>query len=278
MKLVTIRHLWGLQGMFQQFAPGLKAAGYGGIEVHPASLPEPSLYQSVVEPLGLEFIAQIHTHGHSVHEHLRSLREQVDLAVRYSAVLINAHSGRDAFTREEACLYFREAAKIAQDCGVALAHETHRGRILFNPWVTRDLLMEFPELLLTCDYSHWVCVAERLLEDCGEILQLTAERCVYLHARVGHTQGPQVADPRAPEVSAELHAHEGWWDAIWASQEARGLQISYLAPEFGPAPYLQELPYTRQPVANLPEICDWMAQRQQQRFAARMGAKMQQAS
>ena len=73
-----------------------------------------------------------------------------------------------------------------------------------NPWNTQRILRRFPSLKLTCDYSHWVCVAERLLPDCGEILQLSADHCWHLHARVGFEEGPQVPDPRAPE-----------WSIIW---------------------------------------------------------------
>jgi len=121
-------------------------------------------------------------------------------------------------------------------------------------------------LKLTCDFSHWVCVAERLLEDCGDIIQLAAQRCQHLHARVGFEEGPQVSDPRAPEWARHVAVHEGWWDQIWSAQAKRGLEIPTLTPEFGPAPYLPLLPYTQMPVANLSDICDWMAHRQKNRF------------
>ncbi|MEY3897863.1 MAG: hypothetical protein RLZZ214_3384, partial [Verrucomicrobiota bacterium] len=119
---------------------------------------------------------------------------------------------------------------------------------------------------LTCDFSHWVCVAERLLEDCNEIIQLAADHCHHLHARVGHEEGPQVSDPRAPEWSRHLAAHEAWWDTIWTSQKRRGLATTGLVPEFGPAPYQQLLPYTQAPVADLADICDWVARRETARF------------
>jgi hypothetical protein len=42
--------------------------------------------------------------------------------------------------------------------------------------------------------------------------------------------------------------------------------VTCLAPEFGPAPYLPLLPYTQAPVADLADICDWMARREALRF------------
>ena len=58
------------------------------------------------------------------------------------------------------------------------------------------LLLRFPDLKLSCDLSHWVCITERLLTSEGEIIVLAAEHCLHGHARVGYENGPQVADPR----------------------------------------------------------------------------------
>jgi hypothetical protein len=66
-----------------------------------------------------------------------------------------------------------------------------------------------------------------------------------------------------------LAAHERWWDAIWDAQASRGDGVSTLTPEFGPPPYLQTIPSSGEPVADLAAICDWMAQRQKARFLSR---------
>lgn len=145
--------------------------------------------------------------------------------------------------------------------GVPISHETHRLRYFGTPWQTRHILKLFPELRVTCDFSHWVCVCERLLPDLGETIALAARQCHHLHARAGFEEGPQVPDPSAPEYAAHLQAHEGWWDTIWQSQQARGLAESTLTPEFGPPPYLHTLLHTNVPVADLANVCDWMARR-----------------
>ena len=66
-------------------------------------------------------------------------------------------------------------------------------------------------------------------------------------------------DPAAPEFAAEVKAHLGWWRQCWDSMHARDLPRITMNPEFGVDRYLQLLPYTQQPVADLPTIHHWMA-------------------
>ena len=35
--------------------------------------------------------------------------------------------------------------------GVTLAHETHRGRFLYSPWISRDFAPKYPDLRLVAD-------------------------------------------------------------------------------------------------------------------------------
>jgi hypothetical protein len=112
-------------------------------------------------------------------------------------------------------------------------------------------------------------VCERLIDTEIDIIQLCAERCIHIHARVGWIEGPQVADPRAPEFQPYLEAHERWWDIVWDAQAKRGMETSTLTPEYGPAPYQQVLPYTKMAVADIWEISRWQAQRELERFSMR---------
>ena len=58
-------------------------------------------------------------------------------------------------------------------------------------------------------------------------------------------------DWQAPEHAKALEAHLGWWASIWRAQAARGDAVTWAEPEFGPEPYVQTLPYTKQPVADI---------------------------
>ena len=115
-------------------------------------------------------------------------------------ILINSHSGRDAWDEGQSRDFFKEALFLEAALDIPIVHETHRGRSLFNPWITQRLLGQFEHLHLCCDLSHWVCVCERLLDD-ESIIEQCAQHCLHLHARVGYEQGPQVPDPRARNTS-----------------------------------------------------------------------------
>jgi len=267
MKLLLFRHLWGTSGHWEDLFPKFRQAGYGGIEGPVPPPAERKRFRALLRRHELEFIPQVFSRGQSVAEHLESLGEQVAAAKSLAPRFVNAHSGQDAFPEHESIRFFQGALRLEAEGGVAIAHETHRGRIFFNPWVTSRLLARFPDLKLCCDFSHWVCVCERLLRDQIGVLRQCADRCLHVHARVGYEEGPQVPDPRAPEYQRHLEAHEAWWRLIWAAQARRGFRVSTLTPEFGPPDYQHTLPFTRAPVSSLEEICDWQARRQAENFA-----------
>jgi hypothetical protein len=265
-KLILVRHLWGTSGQWEELFPRFKAAGFSAVEDHVPPAAERPRWLRLCREYDFGFIAQIFTQGNSIAEHVESFRHQVGEAAAMEPLIINAHSGRDAWTETEAMQFFEAALAIETAAGVKVAHETHRGRILFNPWITGRILERLNQLRLCCDFSHWVCVAERLLDDQLPLLQKAAERCFHLHARVGYEQGPQVPDPRAPEYAIHLAAHEAWWRMIWQAQAKRGDAITTLTPEFGPPAYLHTLPHTNAPVADLWDICHWQARRQADNF------------
>lgn len=272
MELKLFRHLWGVGEPWETAFPKAKAAGYAGIE---CGLPAPDdelRFRALLAAHDLDYIAQVYTTGSDVAAHVSSFRDQLVRAATFHPVHVNCHGGRDAWSPAEGQQFYAAALAIEKEAQVAVAHETHRGRITYNPWSTRDLLLRFADLKLSCDLSHWVCVCERLLTTEGEIVSLAAEHCLHLHARVGYENGPQVPDPRMPEFAPHLAAHEAWWDEVWDSQAARGMAVSTLTPEFGPPSYQHTLPPDGTPIGNLAEICDWQAARQARRFAIRYGA------
>jgi sugar phosphate isomerase/epimerase len=275
MRLILVRHLWGVSEPWATFLPRARAAGYGAIEVNILELAPTARgeLRARLADLGLGLVAQIFSDGFAtggdVATHADSFRAQCDLALGMQARLVNCHGGRDAFSRAEALDFYRRVVEHERGLPLAVAHELHRGRVFHAPWSTVPVLAAFPQLRVTADFSHWVCVCERLLEDQLPAIRLVAERCLHLHARVGHAQGPQVSDPRAPEWAGELAAHERWWDLCWSAQERHGMQETTLTPEFGPPRYQPCAPFSRAPLADLAAVCDWMARRQSERFARR---------
>ena len=278
MKLLLVRHSWGFDRPLADLIPWAKARGYEAIETSVVGMTEATAddLRRRLEAADLGLVAQIATGGYGVGAHrtvagdLASFADQTALAVRLGARLINAHSGLDAWPAAEVRHFYRELAQREADLPIPVAHETHRGRCFHSAWVVRDLLPDLPESLRFCaDFSHWCCVAERLVEDQVEVIQAVARRTIHLHARVGHGQGPQVSDPRLPRWASAVAAHERWWDLVWDAQEAAGMQVSSLTPEFGPDPYLEP---SDDPLADrqrLEDICEWQTQRQAARFHGR---------
>jgi hypothetical protein len=85
-------------------------------------------------------------------------------------------------------------------------------------------------------------------------MRAAVARADHIHARVGFPQGPQVNDPRAPEWTEALDHHLAWWDAIVAEHRRRKSDALTITPEFGPAPYMPAMPYSREPLSNQWEV------------------------
>jgi hypothetical protein len=262
MKLKVFKSLWGDAENAATLADfqRIKAAGYDGIEwaVPPV---EPATWQEWSGRAGLEYVAMVFpAEAGAVASELRN-------AAAYGPVKITIHSGRDKMTFDEGCEFLRAALKAEEEIGIPVAHETHRHRLLYSPWATVRYLNEFPALKLCADFSHWCCVCESLLKDMEEWVTQACRRAVHIHARVGWEEGPQVADPRAPEVRHYVERHEEWWDRIRAVHQAGGASDLTITPEYGPPGYMPALPYTRQPIVNLWEVCLWAADRIRARWS-----------
>jgi sugar phosphate isomerase/epimerase len=253
MRLIITRSKWDLDAMpFGEFVQFAHTAGFDGTEIHLPSLhASPEECHALHEKLGMAFVAMITTEGKTVEEHCRSLEERYRAAIRFQPILVNCHTGRDIFTLDENLRIFRTARALEQECGITICHETHRGRATYSAIATRAILAAMPEIRLNADLSHWCCVHESLLQDQEETVAMAIGRSGYIHARVGHMEGPQVSDPRAPEWSAEVEQHMLWWERIAADHVRRGASFLAVCPEFGPAPYMPALPFTRQPVTDI---------------------------
>jgi sugar phosphate isomerase/epimerase len=260
MNVLFFKSTWGMEEpSLRERLQRIAGAGFDGVELGvPDSLPACVDARAMLEDLGLAVIVQQWTRGLNAREHAESFAEQYQRAVRLKPLCINSHTARDWFTLEESLVVFDAATRLEREGGVPVVHETHRGRALFSTSATSALLSERPSLKLTADFSHWCCVHESLLEDQPEAVALGIQRAFHVHARVGHSQGPQVSDPRAGEWSAALKTHLGWWRRIVETRRAEDCQVLPICPEFGPPPYMPTYPGTNRPVADLWEVNCWM--------------------
>ena len=276
MELLLFKTLWGHNGSYDAAATEAVAAGFDGLEarVPMSSAGMDSLLQTLEEH-GLHYIGEVVTGGDYVpasaaspSDHLQDMDRALSNARSLGARFVNCIAGYDAWSLDDSVDFLARAMGLGERHGVQLSFETHRSRILFNPWVTQQILERLPALRVTCDFSHWCVVCERLLDTEQSVLDAVVQRAHHVHARVGYDQGPQVPHPAAPEYAQALQAHQRWWTQIWEAQRLRGVETSTMTPEFGPDGYLHRLPFTGVPVADLWQINCWMADTERARFRA----------
>lgn len=281
MKLLLFRSVWSGSTDLNELIEQTVAAGFDGIEGPiPKDEDQQQKLRQYLHDRHLYFIAEATTgtdpngerdwwipqRDRTLADHLNDLRWTVERAEAMSALFVSTMCGYDAWSWQQNVDFFGQALELERSSGISISFETHRSRSLFNPWVTRDLLAYYPEMKLTCDFSHWCVVCERLIDSEWEILERCAQRARHVHCRVGDAQHAQVADPRAPEYVPMLTAHEGWWNLIWQAQAQRGMAQITMTPEFLWDGYMPTLLFTNMPVADVWEITCWMADRQRKRF------------
>lgn len=244
---------WGFNGTMDEFCAAAKKEGYDGIEIWwPGSAKEQDELFAALKKHSLDLGILLGGWQSNWKEHLDTFKKVVDEAATNSSqkpLYINCHSGRDHFSFEQNKLFIEHTEALSKATGILICHETHRGRIMFAAHVTRQYMEKYPALKLTFDVSHWCNVHESLLDDQPETINMALERTEHIHARIGHAEGPQVNDPRAPEWQDAINKHLQWWDKIAERKKKNGERLTILT-EFGPADYMPTLPYTRQPLAD----------------------------
>lgn len=253
-RLLIFATNWGYSGSWEEFASRIKSLGYDGAELwYPADAKEREEILSAFRTRQLQFGFLIGSGERDFQKHLSQFRSSLEGASAAKPVYINCHSGRDHFSFEQNKRFIDLTTQISKQSGVPVYHETHRARILYSAPVARQFIKSLPDLRITFDVSHWCNVHESFLADQGETLSETLARVDHIHARIGHPEGPQVNDPRAPEWKDAVEAHFAWWDTVVSRKKREGNLMTFLT-EFGPLDYMPSLPYTRQPVADQWEI------------------------
>lgn len=274
MNLNIFKTLWGATGSNTRSIEQLLDAGLQGLEgpAPPSAMARKEMQRSLVKN-ELKYIAEITTAGSYVpdrqatlEQHLSSFEQKLIDSIELNPLFITCLAGCDAWPEQQSIEFFQRAIELANQYDLHVSFETHRSRSLFNPWVTQRIVEQIPEILLTVDFSHWCVVCERLMDTEIDVIHAIADRVLHIHARIGYEQGPQVPDPRAAEYQYAVHAHQSWWEIIWKSQLNRNFETTTMTPEFGPDGYLHLLPHSQEPVADLWELNQWMANEERCHF------------
>jgi len=253
-KLTIMATSWGFDGSMDEFCAKVKKEGYDGVELWwptDNKKAQDEMFAALKKyDLEIGFLCG----GSQIDpkEHLEFYKKMIDAAAKQKIqqpLYINNHSGRDHYSFEQYKKFIEHTIALAKETGISIVHETHRSRILFAAHVTKEFIEKIPELRINLDISHWCNVHESLLADQQATVQLALDRTDLIHARIGHPEGPQVNDPRAPEWEKVVKQHFEWWDTVVARKKKNGERMVFLT-EFGPPDYMPTMAYTRQPLAD----------------------------
>jgi sugar phosphate isomerase/epimerase len=244
---------WGFEGTIKEYITKVKSEGYDGIEIWwPMEEKEVVELADLLHANNLEAGFLCGAQDVNYPEHFNFFKKMVTAAVTNKLIkplYINCHSGRDYFTAEQNSTFIDFTTQLAKSSGIKILHETHRSRILFAAPAARNYFEKHKDLRITFDVSHWCNVSESLLANQPDTVKTALERTDHIHARIGHPEGPQVNDPRAPEWKEALEAHLAWWDKVVEFKKKSGDVLTILT-EFGPADYMPTEPYSRKPLAD----------------------------
>jgi sugar phosphate isomerase/epimerase len=244
---------WGFPGNWDTLCAKAKKEGYDGIEMWwPLDKAKQDELFAALKKHQLEIGFLCGGSQSNFQEHLDHFKKMIDAAAGNTIqkpLYINCHSGRDWFSFEQNKQFIDYTTQVSKQSGITICHETHRSRILYSAPIARQFMEKIPELRITFDVSHWCNVHESFLQDQQETVNMALERVEHIHARIGHQEGPQVNDPRAPEWAEAVKAHFDWWDKVVERKKKNGQRLTILT-EFGPPNYMPTLPYTRQPLAD----------------------------
>ena len=264
--LTLLATKWGFEGNWDEFCLKAKETGYDGIEVWlPGQKKEQDFLLKALDKYELKFGLLAAGRDSIFEKHLAEFKESVESAVALKPLYVNCHSGQDYFSFEQNKEFIDFTTALANSSGIRIYHETHRSRMLFAAHIAANFIKKVPDLRLTLDISHWCNVHESLLQDQQKAVEQALSRTDHIHARVGHAEGPQVTDPRAPEWQKEVDAHFHWWDQVVKHKKENNQPLTMTA-EFGPPNYMPSVPYTGQPLADLWEINAYMMRLWKERY------------
>lgn len=253
MELKILCPQWGHEQLeIEDFFANVKASGYDGVDTWlPEDVTERKRFIRLLDEYDLLMVSHQHqASGSNIDEFCKSFEYYLSLSLESDPILINSHSGRDFFTLEQQLRIIDIAENFSVKNNIRVAHETHRGRIGFGPTNSRELFRLRPNMKITADFSHWVCVTESYLENFEKELNEAIKRTEHIHARIGFNEGPQIPDPRSSFWQKEVDFFLRLWGKIIAHHQSIGTAFFTITPEFGPPPYMWTNIGDNSPVAN----------------------------
>jgi len=262
---------WGSESLsWDDFFSKVKTANYDGVEIgFPFSLSDKE-QEEILSGLKRHKLAVIGQHWQTIdsdfNTHQQTFKKHLYSLATLNPLFINSQTGKDYFTIEQNLALIAIADEISSETGIKILHETHRGKWSFAAHITYQYLKLAPHIRITLDISHWFNVAESLLNDQRQAVEMAIHHADHLHARVGFQEGPQVIDPRTPENKEILAIHLNIWDKLIALKKKSNQDYFTITPEFGAPPYQHVHPGTKQPITKQWDVNVWMKELLKSRF------------
>ena len=269
-KPIILATNWGYEGSLDSFCNKVKLAGYDGIEMWwPMDQKEQQLLFDTLKKYDLAIGFLCGVGNEEATKHSAAFKHMVNSLLdntQQKPLYINCHSGKDYFSFDANNEIIEFTIAQSKKSGIPICHETHRSRMLYSAPITKQFMEKNEALRITLDISHWCNVHESLLHDQENTVQMALSRTDHIHARIGHAEGPQVNDPRAPEWATTVQRHLEWWDAIVQMKIKNGATTMTFLTEFGPPNYMPTMPYSQQPISNQWDINVYMMELIRKRY------------
>lgn len=269
-KPIILATNWGYEGTLDSFCNKVKQAGYDGIEMWwPMDQKEQQLLFDTLKKYDLAIGFLCGVAEEDATKHFAAFKNMVNSLLdntQQKPLYINCHSGKDYFSLDANNEIIEFTIAQSKKSGIPICHETHRSRMLYSAPITKQFMEKNEALRITLDISHWCNVHESLLHDQENTVQMALSRTDHIHARIGHAEGPQVNDPRAPEWATTVQRHLEWWDAVVQMKIKNGATSMTFLTEFGPPNYMPTMPYTQQPLSNQWDINVYMMELVRKRY------------
>lgn len=260
MTINYIRTFWGSEALSaKEFLYSTIEQGYTGVEINFPNdtdfvaefLSELTSIRNTINN-DFIFIAQqvLEQKTETTEEYIARMKERLHFLVGLQPNAINSHTGKDYYDFETNCAILEITEEISRNSGIPIWHEIHRGRFSFHLKTLLTYTEKYPDLQLIADFSHFCVVSESDLSDQQDLFVQLFPKIKHIHARVGFEQSPQVNNPFAPEWKKNLDQYVTWWKGIiQLKQQLKHSKLS-ITPEFGPYPYMPQMPFTKEPLAD----------------------------
>ena len=242
-KLLVFQSLWGMERLrseereltLPEKIERIAAAGFDGVTDHFYDRRHVAPLMALLRDhnLGIE--------GQVFPRNVDELAPALEMAAEFGCHHITIQADVCPMT-VAACVPILEGwQRMAEQAGVRVYVETHRGRMTNDLLFTMGLLDAFPALQFTVDLSHYVVAREINLpvrNDIEAMITRILEHGWAMHGRVAGSHQVQL-ELSFPQHQAWFRQFENWWAAgfrSWRERAADDATLSFTC-ELGPAPY-----------------------------------------